>query len=83
MKSLILFVAFLGIFSVALADYECTTESYDAYRRDFGKTEDLTPELYQAKFDKFCWSIIHVAELNALQLTSTHAINQFSDFLDS
>lgn len=83
MKSKIILATFVALISVAVADYQCTTESYAAYRQDLGKTEDLTAELYQAKFEKFCWSIKYVASLNALNPSSTHQINQFSDLLES
>ena len=66
----------------AYADYTCTTESYNQFRLDFDKKEDLTPEQYQAKFAKFCWSLENVQALNAQSPHTTFSINQFSDFLE-
>lgn len=77
-------IAFLLVALVlqASADYTCTTESYNQFRLDFEKKEDLSPEQYQAKFAKFCWSLQNVQALNSQSPHTTFSINQFSDFLE-
>lgn len=44
MKTIILPIFLFGLLTVALADYQCTAESYAAYREEFGKNEQLSPE---------------------------------------
>ncbi len=37
MKAIILSIVFIGLFSLAAADYQCSTESYASYRQFYGK----------------------------------------------
>ncbi len=50
MKPTIIVIVFIGLIGIVAADYECTPESYAAYRDHFEKNEDLQPEVYQQKY---------------------------------
>ncbi len=65
MKLYLIALIILTLLFQTQADYMCTTDSYNQFRLDFGKKDNLTPEKYQAKFAKFCWSLEKVRALNA------------------
>jgi len=44
MKQYIFALALIGLIALASADYTCTSDSYNQFRVDFGKKNDLTPE---------------------------------------
>lgn len=60
MRSIILLVFLVGLFTTAVADYECSRESYLSYRQHYNKTEELPEDLFTQKFEKFCDSIRYV-----------------------